>query len=61
MTVESNNRLPEYSDECLALRFASAKTVAAVERLARSDRRLAATVGAWDADMGKLNTSKVTT
>ena len=24
MTVESNNRLPEYSDECLALRFATA-------------------------------------
>ncbi len=112
MTVEANNQLPEYSDEALALRFAtahaedlryiavqrrwykwsgtvwapddtlavydlvrhecraaaaeitardtsatakrqaanvaSAKTVAAVERLARSDRRLAATVGQWD-------------
>ena len=113
MTIETNNRLPEYSDEALALRFAtahakdlryiaarrrwymwsgtawesdntlavydlvrhecrvgaaeitardtsttakrqaaniaSAKTVAAVERLARSDRRLAATVSQWKA------------
>src|SRR5262249_9404768 len=35
---------------------ASAKTVAAVERLARSDRRLAATVGQWDSDPWLLNT-----
>jgi len=34
----------------VACMVASAKTVAAVERLARSDRRLAATVGQWDAD-----------
>jgi putative DNA primase/helicase len=31
-------------------RIASAKTVAAVERLARSDRRLAATAAQWDAE-----------
>jgi P4 family phage/plasmid primase-like protien len=36
--------------------IASAKTVAAVERLARSDRRLAATVEQWDADIWLLNT-----
>jgi putative DNA primase/helicase len=36
--------------------LASAKTVAAVERLARSDRRLAATVDQWDADLWLLNT-----
>jgi putative DNA primase/helicase len=36
--------------------IASAKTVAAVERLARSDRRLAATVDQWDADPWLLNT-----
>ncbi len=36
--------------------LASAKTVAAVERLARSDQRLAATVDQWDADPWKLNT-----
>jgi putative DNA primase/helicase len=35
---------------------ASAKTVAAVERLAKADRRLAATVSQWDADGGALNT-----
>jgi putative DNA primase/helicase len=34
----------------------SAKTVAAVERLARSDRRLAATAEQWDADIWALNT-----
>jgi putative DNA primase/helicase len=35
--------------------IASAKTVAAVERMARSDRRLAATVDQWDADPWLLN------
>lgn len=34
----------------------SAKTVAAVERLARCDRRLAATIEQWDADLWLLNT-----
>lgn len=36
--------------------LASAKTVAACERLAKSDRRLAATIGQWDADPWLLNT-----
>ena len=36
--------------------LASAKTVAAVERLAQSDRRLAATSDQWDADPMLLNT-----
>lgn len=36
--------------------LASAKTVAAVERLSRSDRRLAATAEQWDADLFLLNT-----
>ena len=40
----------------LAKAVASAKTVAAVERLARSDRRLAATVEQWDVDPFLLNT-----
>jgi putative DNA primase/helicase len=35
---------------------ADAKTVAAVERLARADRRIAATTGQWDADTWQLNT-----
>jgi putative DNA primase/helicase len=34
----------------------SAKTVAAVEKLARSDHRLAATIDQWDADPWLLNT-----
>ena len=36
--------------------LASAKTVAAVERLAKSDRRLAATMDQWDRDPLLLNT-----
>jgi putative DNA primase/helicase len=36
--------------------LASAKTVAAVERLARSDRRIAASIDQWDADPWLLNT-----
>ena len=36
--------------------IASAKTVAAVERLAKADRRIAATVDQWDADPWLLNT-----
>ena len=36
--------------------IASAKTVAAVERLAKADRRLAATIDQWDADPWLLNT-----
>ncbi len=40
----------------MANAIASAKTVAAVERLAKADRRLAATTGQWDADPWLLNT-----
>jgi putative DNA primase/helicase len=40
----------------VACALASAKTVSAVERLARSDRRLAATVDQWDRDPALLNT-----
>jgi putative DNA primase/helicase len=42
--------------EKIAAAVASAKTVAAVERLAKADRRLAATVEQWDADPMLLNT-----
>jgi putative DNA primase/helicase len=41
-----------------AKELASARTVAAVERLARYDRRLAATADQWDADAWLLNTPK---
>jgi putative DNA primase/helicase len=50
----------EASGECNKPRIssvlASAKTVAAVERLAKADRRLAATADQWDADPWLLNT-----
>ncbi len=45
---------PNKSDVKKAL--ASAKTVAAVERLAKADRRIAATVEQWDADPDTFNT-----
>src|SRR5262249_52271754 len=38
------------------VRLASARTVASVERLARADRRHAATADQWDADIWLLNT-----
>jgi putative DNA primase/helicase len=50
----------EASSECnkpkTAAILAGAKTVAAVERLTKSDRRLAATVDQWDRDAWLLNT-----
>jgi putative DNA primase/helicase len=36
--------------------IASARTVAAVERLSRADQRLAASIGDWDADVWACNT-----
>jgi putative DNA primase/helicase len=46
----------EEFDYKTAIKIASAKTISAVESLARSDRRLAATVDQWDADPWLLNT-----
>jgi putative DNA primase/helicase len=43
-----------------AKRVASAGTIAAVERLARADQRIAVTVGEWDADPWLLNTPEGT-
>ena len=40
----------------IASAIASAKTVSAVERLAKADRRMAATIEQWDADPWLLNT-----
>lgn len=44
------------ADPRIAATLQSARTVRAVERLARTDRRLAATVQQWDADPWLLNT-----
>ena len=46
----------ECTKQKLSSVIASAKTVAAVERLAKADRRIAATVDQWDADPWQLNT-----
>ena len=40
----------------IAVKLASSSTIGGVERLARADRRHAATVGEWDADSWLLNT-----
>jgi putative DNA primase/helicase len=45
-------------ERAAAAAVASAKTVAAVERLARADRRLAATAEQWDANAWPLNTGE---
>src|SRR5665811_519434 len=44
----------------IAPRLASAGTVSAVEKLARADKRLAATVDQWDRDPWLLNTPEFT-
>jgi putative DNA primase/helicase len=41
----------------VAKTVASAKTVAAVERLAKADRKLAATFEQWDTDPNSINTN----
>ena len=46
----------ECNEARIACAIASAKTVAAVERLAKADRRLAATTDQWDANPWALNT-----
>ena len=46
----------ECNKDKIASNLASAKTVAAVGRLALADRRIAATVDQWDADPWQLNT-----
>jgi putative DNA primase/helicase len=42
----------------VAIAIASAKTIASTERLARSDRKIAATSDQWDADPWSLNTPR---
>jgi putative DNA primase/helicase len=48
------------NNDKVAAIIASARTVAAVERLAKSDRRLASTTEQWDSDPWLLNTPKGT-
>jgi putative DNA primase/helicase len=50
----------ECNDARIATGLASARTVAAVERLARADRRLAATSDQWDCDPWLINTPQGT-
>lgn len=51
-------RAASVTDSRVAIGLTSAKTIAAVERMAQSDRRLAATVEQWDVDPMLLNTPK---
>src|SRR5581483_4135369 len=56
ITRTASSECSERQNEGVARRVASAQSVAAVERLARADRRHAATVEMWDADLWLLNT-----
>ena len=47
---------PEADTPNIQKSLASAKTVAAVEKLAKADRRIAATVDQWDVDPDVFNT-----
>jgi putative DNA primase/helicase len=49
------NAAAECNKKSTRTSLASAKTVAAVEKLAKADRRLAATEDQWDADQDLLN------
>ncbi|MCT7375736.1 hypothetical protein [Chelativorans salis] len=46
------------NNERVATVLASAKTVAAVERLAKADRQLAASLDQWDAEPDTFNTKR---
>lgn len=48
----------ETAHAALQKQLTSGKTIASVEKLARSDRRHAATVDQWDSDVWKLNTPR---
>ena len=51
-----DENLPQQQREKIAFTIASAKTIAAIERLARADRAHAMTVEQWDVDRWLLNT-----
>lgn len=53
---EARKALPADASETLRAILSRASTVTAVQRLAKSDRRLAATVDQWDRDPDLLNT-----
>jgi putative DNA primase/helicase len=55
-SVEARKRINDKSAERIARAIASARTVASVELLARSDRQIAATHDQWDSDSWRLNT-----
>ena len=55
----SSSAASEAENPRAALTLASAKTVTAVERLAKADRRLAATADQWDQDPNVFNTRGV--
>ena len=46
----------EAGKDGIKIRLASGKTVAAIEKLSKADRRVAATVDQWDADPDIFNT-----
>lgn len=49
-------QLKPNEQKAVAKKYGSAQTIAAVEKLAKADRRHAATIAQWDADIWALNT-----
>lgn len=54
--VRMDPHLNEKQKQAVVSRYGQSGTVAAIERLARADRRHAATISQWDADIWLLNT-----
>lgn len=54
--VKADHTLTPKQQQTVAGKYGTSQSVASVERLAKSDRRHAATIGQWDADLWGLNT-----
>lgn len=54
--VSTDIQLKPKEQQAVAKKYGSAQTIAAVEKLAKADRRHAATIAQWDADIWALNT-----
>lgn len=54
--VRTDVQLTPKQQQTVANKYGAAQTIAAIERLAKADRRHAATIAQWDADIWALNT-----
>lgn len=54
--VRQDRELTPKQQQAVATKYGTAQTIASIERLAKADRRHAATIAQWDADVWALNT-----